>query len=235
LTGDTAITLDFTEYQHSTFCSEQQEAQLPEEIEPWEEQNLYFDPSSSDTDSSEDQDYNPAIPLKRVISNTDDSWPDNSKSNLAHQPSMSGQLPNVQCKQNLDSNSSTESSDIDNSPPKVTSKTLTARNVVNSWKNTAQTLWKPSSKVKVNPDPAAISTRTGSKIVQNESEHMVSHPHDLNINSVRCDKNRQKQAEPPGGFQKNWELCHKCPLPSHQDPSELVQNYQHTNRSNRTH
>jgi hypothetical protein len=229
LTGDTAITIDFTEYQKSTFCSEHQEVQNFEQEEPWEEQNLFFEPSSSDTDSSEDPDYTPQIPFRKIISNTDDSWPDNSNSNLATQPSTSGQLPREQSNQNLDSNSSTESSDIDNSPPTFTKKNLPTRNFVDSWKKSAQSLWKPSSKIIVNPDPEAISTRTRSKSVQDEPEHMVSRPHDLNIDSVCCDKNRQKRAKPPSGFQKNWKLCHQCALPSHQDSSELVKNYQHTN------
>jgi hypothetical protein len=87
LTGDTASTIDFTEYQHSTFCREQQEAQQQEEVEPWEDQNLFFDPSSSDTDSSEDPDYNPTAPVNRVIEHTNDSWPDSSNLNLINQPS----------------------------------------------------------------------------------------------------------------------------------------------------
>jgi hypothetical protein len=113
LTGDTAISLDSTEYQKATFCREHQEVQNLEQEEPWEEPNLFFDPSSSDTDSSEDLDYTPVSPIKKAISNTDDSWPDNSNSNLANQPSTSGQLPKVQENQNLDSYSSSESSDID--------------------------------------------------------------------------------------------------------------------------
>ncbi len=235
LTGDTATTIDFTEYQHSTFCSDHQEAQPAEEVVPWEDQNLFFDPSSSDTDSSEDPDYNPTVPEKRVITHSDDSWPDNSSSNLLHQPSTSNQLPKVQSDNNLDSHSSTESSDIDNSPPKLANKTGTSKSFVDTWKNTAQTLWKPSYKIKVNPDPSAISTRTRSKITQDDPEHMVSHPHDLNIDAMCCDKNRQKQAEPSGSFQKNWKLCHECPLPSYQDSGKFVQNNKHTNRGNGTH
>jgi hypothetical protein len=160
LTGATAITIDFTEYQKSTFCSEHQEAQNFEQEEPWEEQNLFFEPSSSDTDSSEDHEYTPNIPFRKVISNTNNSWPDNSNSNLANQPSTSGLLPRELSNQNLDSNSSSESSDIDNSPLTFAKKTLTTKNLVDSRKNTAQTLWEPASKIIVNPDPEAISTST---------------------------------------------------------------------------
>jgi hypothetical protein len=235
LTGDTASTLDFTEYQHSTFCKEQQEVQQQEEVEPWEDQNFFVEPSSSDTDSSEDSDYVPSTPVSRVIEHTDDSWPDNSNSNLINQPSTSKQLPKIPNNQNLDSNSSTESSDSDNSPQKLASKTKTSTSFVDSWKNTAQALWKPPTKLKVLPDPSAISTRTRSKIVQNEPEHMVSHPHDLNIDSVRGDKNRQEHTKPSGGFQENWKLCHKCSLPSHPYSSELDKNNKHTDKGNGTH
>jgi hypothetical protein len=69
---------------------------------------LFFKPSSSDTDSSEDQDYIPQNPLRKVISNSDNSWPDNSNSNLANQPSTLGQLPKEPDNQDLDSNSSTD-------------------------------------------------------------------------------------------------------------------------------
>ena len=96
---------------------------------------------------------------------------------------------------------------------------------MDSWKNTAHTLWKPSSKILVDPDPEAISTRTRSKAFQDEPEHMASHPHDLNIDAMCCGKDKQKCAESPSGFQKNWKLCHKCALPSHQNSSELVKNY----------
>jgi hypothetical protein len=235
LTGDTASTLDFTEYQHSTFCKAQQEVQQPEEVGPWEDQNFFEEPTSSDTDSSEDPDYVPSTPVTRVIEHTDDSWPDNSNSNLIYQPSTSNQLPKVQRDQNLDSNSSTESSDSDISPGKLASKSKTSSSFVDSWKNTAQALWKPPSKLKVLPDPSAISTRTRSKIVQDDPVHMVSHPHDLNIDSVCCNNNRQKQTKPSGGFQKNWELCHQCSLPSHPYSGEFDENSKHSNRGNGTH
>ncbi len=218
LTGDTASTLDFTEYQHSTFCKAHQEVQRPEEIEPEENQNFFEEPSSSDTDSSEDPDYVPSTPVTRVIEHTDDSWPENSNSNLIDQPSTS-QLPRLQGDQNLDTDSSTESSDSDNSPQKLTNRKTSG--FVDSWKNTAQSLWKPPSKIQVLPDPSAISTRTRSKIVQDDSQHMVSHPHDLNIDSVCCNHNRQKQTKPSGSFQENWKLCNQCSLPSHPYSSEF--------------
>jgi hypothetical protein len=79
---------------------------------------------------------------------------------------------------------------------------------VDSWKNTAQTLWKPSSKTKVDPDPTAISTRTRSKAGEDVPEHMASHPHDLNIDAMCSGKNKQKCAKPPSGLQKDWQLRH---------------------------
>jgi hypothetical protein len=235
LTGDTATTIDFTEYQPSTFCCEHQQVQPPEEVVPWENQNLFFDPSSSDTDSSEDPDYRPAPPVKRVTSHTDDSWPDNSSSNLLNQPSTSGQLPKAPSNQDLNNDSATESSDTDYSPQELPNKTRTSKGYVDSWKNTAQTLWKPSSKVKVIPDPSAISTRTRSKIVQDEPENMASHPHNLNIYSMCCDKNRPKQTKSSSGFQENWKLCHQCALPSHQNSCKFGQNHKHTDESNGAH
>jgi hypothetical protein len=43
----------------------------------------------------------------------------------------------------------------------------TSKSFVDSLQNTAQALWKPSSKVIVNPEPSAICTRTQIKIVEN--------------------------------------------------------------------
>jgi hypothetical protein len=223
LTGDSASTLDFTEYQKATFCSEQQNNQgQNQEVD--EQQNLFFEPSSSDTDSSDDSDYIQPIPLRRIISNTDDSWPDNSGSNLFNQPSTSTQQPKQQDNLDLDRNSSTESSEIDLSP-KVTTKNKPTKSIVDSWKNTAQSLWKPSSRIKVDPDPVAISTRTRSKAGENEPEQLVSHPHDLNIDAMCSDKSEQRRAKSPSGFQKNWPLRNQCALPSHQDSCKPFTNH----------
>jgi hypothetical protein len=66
LTGYSAQTLDFTEYQKSGLCYENQTEEYQEqENQYWEEPNLFFEPSSSDSDSSEDPDYVP--PLKRLL------------------------------------------------------------------------------------------------------------------------------------------------------------------------
>ena len=94
--------------------------------------------------------------------------------------------------------------------------------MVDSWKNTAQKLWKPSSKIKVEPDPTAISTRTRSKAIENEHEHMASHPHDLNIDAMCSGKSEQECAKSPSGFQKDWQLRHQRTLPSHQNSSKHV-------------
>ena len=230
LTGDTATPLDFTEYQHSTFCCEQQQILQPEEAAQWENHNLFFDPSSSDTDSSEDPDER-LVPPTRTTSHTDDSWPDNSNSNLFNQPSTSGQLSKTPSNQELDHDSDTNSCDTNLSPQELTNKTKSSKGFIDSWKNTAQTLWKPPSKVKITPDPSAISTRTRSKNTQNEPENMASHPHDLNIDSVCGDKNRSKQTKPSGGVQANWQLCHQCALPSHPNSSKFGQNHKHTKES----
>ena len=54
-----------------------------------------------------------------MISNTDYSWPDNSNSTFGNQPSTSGQQLTGQDNQDLDSNSSTDSSEADTTPPKI--------------------------------------------------------------------------------------------------------------------
>jgi hypothetical protein len=226
LTGDTAHTIDFTEYQDSNYCSEHQEIQnFEHEKQNWEEPNLCFEPSTSDSDSSEGPDYIPQNQLRSVISNTDDSWPDNSNSTLGNHPSTSGQLPKGQNNQDLDSNLSTETSEAETTPPKITANTQSTKHIVDSLKNTVQTLWKPASKVVINPDPEAISTRTRNRVYRDVPKHMASHPHDLNIYAMCCDKNQQKCAESPGSFQTNWKLCNKCALPSHQNTSQSVKNY----------
>ena len=90
LSGDSAHTLYFTEYQSTGFCGEQQPEEIPEQEENnWQEPNVFFEPSSSDSDSSEDPDYIPPSNIKRVITTSDDSWPDNSNSALKNQPSTS--------------------------------------------------------------------------------------------------------------------------------------------------
>jgi hypothetical protein len=86
-------------------------------------------------------------------------------------------------------------------------------------------LWKPPKKVVVNLDPEAISTRTRSTQVQDVPDQKASHPHDLNIDAVCCDQNKQKRAESPSSFQENWKLCYKCALSSRKDPSQLIKNY----------
>jgi hypothetical protein len=71
LSGDTAQSLDFTEYQRAGYCGELQPQVDIQEEQDWLETNLYFDPSSSDSDSSEDPDYLPPLPLKRIITTSD--------------------------------------------------------------------------------------------------------------------------------------------------------------------
>jgi hypothetical protein len=65
LNGDTDQTIDFTEYQKAGFSGdfEPQEIVVQEE-QHWQEPNLFFKPSS-DSDSSEDPDNIPPIPLSK--------------------------------------------------------------------------------------------------------------------------------------------------------------------------
>ncbi len=144
---------------------------------------------------------------------------------MGNQPSTSGQLPKEPDNQNLDSNSSTDLSETDTTPTKSARGKPTTKNIVDSWKNTATRLWKPASKVVISPDPEAISTRTQSKANQDVPEQMASHPHDLNIDAMCCDQNRQKCAKSPSSFQKNWKLCYKCALSSRQNISQSVTNH----------
>jgi hypothetical protein len=86
LTGNTAQSLDFIDYQKPGYCVETQpQVDIHEEQE--QEPHLFFVPSSSDSDSSEDPDYIPPVPLRRIITMSDDSWPDNSNSRSIDQPS----------------------------------------------------------------------------------------------------------------------------------------------------
>jgi hypothetical protein len=147
LTHNTAQTLDFTEYQKSGFCSEHQpEEILVQEDQYWQEPNLFFEPSSPDYDSSEDPDYIPPVPLKKVITTSDDSWPNNSNSSLYNQPSTSRQQTARQDNPSLESNSSTSSSDTDTTPSTPTKGRPRTKNIIDSWKNTATTLWKPTKR-----------------------------------------------------------------------------------------
>jgi hypothetical protein len=56
LTGDLAQSLDFTEYQRAGFCVEHQIQVDLQEEQDWRVPNLFFEPSSCDSDSSEDPD-----------------------------------------------------------------------------------------------------------------------------------------------------------------------------------
>jgi hypothetical protein len=138
LTGDSAQSLDFTEYQKAGFSVDF----LPqvEQIAPdWQEPNLFFEPSSSDSDSSEDPDYVQPVPTRRIITTSDDSWPDNSNSQGLYQPSTSKQPSDPQ-EPNIDSDSTTSS---DSEPPR---KTVTKQSERNSWKSTYSKEWKPTKK-----------------------------------------------------------------------------------------
>jgi hypothetical protein len=188
-----------------------------QEEQDWLEPNLFLEPSSSDSDSSEDPDYNPAVPLRRFVSTSDVSWPGNSNSEPLNQPSMSQQA-NRQQEPNLDSDSETST---DSEPAK---KSIKSKNTTESWKNTASTLWKPSRKVVIEPDPESIATRTRSKNVQGIHNPMASHPHDLNIDTLCCSKSGQECAKPSSDIQAHRKLCYKCALPPREDTCQHVKN-----------
>jgi hypothetical protein len=141
---------------------------------------------------------------------------------LFNQPSTSKQQKANQNNQEFQSNSSTESSEPDTTPPTLTRGKPKSKGIVDSWKNMATTLWKPTTKVVTKPDPEAISTRTRSKQDQNVAEQMASHPHDLNINAVCGDKGKQEHAKSPSSFQEKWKLCYKCALSPRKNPSQPV-------------
>jgi hypothetical protein len=170
LTGDTAQSHEFMEYQKAGFSVEFQPQEIElQEVKHWQEPNLFFDLSSSDSDSSDDPDYIPTVPLKRVITTSNSSWPDNSNSQSSNQPSTSKQM-SEQDQTGLDSDSET-STDSDNQPTETSTtpatsprgRTIGSKNITDSWKNTATTKWKPPRKVVVEPDPEAIATRTRSR------------------------------------------------------------------------
>jgi hypothetical protein len=195
---------------------------------------LFFDPSSSDSVSSEDPDYIPPIPTKRIITTSDDSWPENSNSQTSDQPSTSKQggnqnnpTPDSDNETSTDSES-VKSSPKDKSPTPVTSprgRPQGSKNLPDSWKNTAATKWKPPKKIVVEIDPGAIATRTRSRQAQDVTEQNVTHPHDLNIDAVCCNESKQERAKSPSGFQKNRELCYRCALSPCENSSKHVQNH----------
>jgi hypothetical protein len=187
-----------------------------QEEQDWQDPNLFFDPSSSD--SSEDPDYIPPVPLQRIITTSDDSWPGNSSSQPLIQPSTSKQASEQQ-EPSLDSDSETST----DSEPKE--RTVKSKSNKDTWKNTATTLWKPPKKVVIEPDPESIATRTRSRHVQEVHNPMASHPHDLNIDSMCCSKSGQKCAESSSSVLTNWKLCYKCALLPREDPSQLDQNH----------
>ncbi len=113
----------------------------------------------------------------------------------------------------LDSESNNQPSGINTAPAtSPRGRPLGSKNITDSWKNTATTKWKPPKKVVVEPDPEAIATRTRSKNVQDGPDQMASHPHDLNIDAVCCNKSGQKRTKSPSSVQTYWKLCYKCAL-----------------------
>jgi hypothetical protein len=227
LTGDSAQTLEFTEYQKASF-SVKLLPQVEQEEQDWQEPEEYFEPSTSDSDSSEDPDYVPPTPKKNIITTSDDSWPDNSNSQGFLQPSTSKQAREQQ-EQILDSDSATSS---DSEPPQ---RTLKTHNSKDSWKNTDSKEWKPAKKTLITPDPDSIATRTRSKPIQDVHDQLASHPHDLNIDSMCCDKYGQDRAKPSSGIQKDRALCYKCALSPRENTSQSVQNHRNPNDCSSTH
>ncbi len=213
LTGDSEQSLDFTEYQKAGF-SVNFLPQVEQEEPDWQEPDLFFEPSTSDSDSSEDPDYVQLVP-GRNITTSDDSWPDNSNSQGLYQPSTSKQTSNQQ-EQSLDSDSATST---DSEPPR---KTATKQNSKDSWKSTHSKEWKPTKKNVIVQDPESIATRTRSRQIEDVHNKLASHPHDLNIDSVCCDQRRQDCAKPSSGVQKNWALCYKCALSPRKNTSQPV-------------
>ena len=84
----------------------------------------------------------------------------NSSSSLYNQPSTSNQQETEQDTSSLESHTSTELSETETSPPTVAKGRPKTKTYVDTWKNKATTLWKPTKKVIVDPDPEAISNRT---------------------------------------------------------------------------
>ena len=156
-------------------------------------------------------------PKQRVITTSDDSWPDNSNSQESCQPSTSKQTSDQQ-EPSLDSDSATSSDS------ETQQKTVRTHKGKDTWKNTYSKEWKPSKKPIITPDPDSIATRTRSRKIEDVHDPLASHPHDLNIDSVCCDQNRQNCAKPSGGIQKNRALCYKCALSPCKNTSLPVKN-----------
>ncbi len=220
LTGDSAQTLDFTEYQKAGFCGDNQNQVDFQEPQEEPDHNVFYDPSSSDSDSSEDPDYVPPIQLRRNISTSDVSWPGTSNSEPPVLPSTSTQVQRSQKVLDSDSETSTDSE-----PPETQTK---SKNNKDTWKNTATSLWKPPRKLVIEEDPESIATRTRSRNVQDNDNQLASHPHDLNIDSMCCGKSGKECAKPSSGIQTHRKLCYKCALSPREDTGQLVKNHGHS-------
>jgi hypothetical protein len=246
LTGDTESSLNFTEYQRAGNVvgdQFQEEVQHAPQVHHQEHHpNLFFDPSSSeDSDSSEDPDYIPPTPLRRVITTSDDSWPDNSNSQTSVPSSTANQAGN-QNHPVIDSDSEISSDrEIEVALPEdviqeavipqakpVTSprgRPPGSKNQPNSWKYTSAPKCKPMSKIVVEADPEAIATRTRSKQNQDVPAEHGYHPYDLKIDAVCCHSSKQECAKSPSSVQKNWKLCYRCALSPCENSSKHVKNH----------
>jgi hypothetical protein len=191
----------------------------------WQYSNLFFDPSTSENSNSlEDSNYAPPTPLRKIITTSDDSWPDNSNSQTSDQTSTSNQAGNQNHPASNSDPEISSDSEIEIAFPEEECQEVLAtlvtsprgrppgsRNQPDSWK-----------KIVVEADPEAIATRTRNKQVQNVPADHGNPPHDLNIGAVCCNQCEQECVESSSNLQESWKLRYRYALSPCNNSSEHV-------------
>ena len=166
LTGDSQVSLDFTEYQNSRY-------QIEEELELQElpdipvpqaviDSNLnvqYLDPQSDDSDSSEDPDYFPPEPRVRDLIASDNSLSNSLPPSFLNRANTSSQHSEIakESPERVEEDIKEQPEEEEQAEQSTCrGRQLGSKNKPESWKNTAAHAWKPASKIKIKTTPIQL-------------------------------------------------------------------------------
>ena len=246
LTGDSQVSLDFTEYQNSGY-------QIEEELKPQQVQynpvpqadidpNLnvqYFDPQSTDSDSSDYPDYFPPAPRICDLIASDNSCSNSLPPSNLYRASTSSQHSEIEKESPMREEDIEEKPEVQQqeqaqqSPHK--GRQLGSKNRPESWKNTAAPAWKPASKIKIEIDPDSIASGTRLRASQNEPPPIpepVAQDDNVHIDTICSTQSETGGQQSPGGIQKNRELCYGCAFPPYSNSRKFVKSIRHSSQSN---
>ena len=245
LTGDSQVSFDFTEYQNSGYQIEEelelqqvQDYPVPQAVIDPNLEVQYFDPQSTDSDSSDDPDYFPPAPRVRDLIASDNSCSNSLPPSILYQPSTSSQHSEIgkespEREEDIKEQPEEEQQEqAQHSPHK--GRQLGSKNRPDSWKNTAAPAWKHASKIKVEIDPDSIASHTRLRASQNEPPipEPVAPDDNVHIDTICSTQSETRGQQSPGGIQKNRELCYGCAFPPYSKSRKFVKSYPNPSQSN---